>query len=124
MMGFSLDYEAARGVLALRIASDFRDAHVEALRGGMADALALARTHGPLRLLCDNRAGIAFPTGKHELLWDLVAQNGDPADRIAILVANSLAKVQSREKTGDRGMTFASENAAYTWLSVGMSAAA
>lgn len=124
MAGYSIVFDEARGILLSRVDRDFPDAGFEAYRDALKQAVREARRLGPLLMLSDNRDNKIFGQVRAELLWEILCENGDPRDRIALLLANSLAKLKTRDQAGSRAQTFASENAAYTWLSAGQSIAA
>jgi hypothetical protein len=124
MSGFTLDHDAVRGVLLSRVDADFPDAQFEEYRIALRTAVLAARRRGPLRFLSDNRDNKIFGQERAEILWNLLCENAHPEDRIALLLASSLAKHTARGQAGARGEPFASENAAYTWLGAGKSLAA
>jgi hypothetical protein len=118
----SLRFDDVRGVLVGRVEAGLRPYDFEKACEELRGAIAAARRHGPLLFLNDSRGTDAFGQSRAEVLWRIIMANANPSDRIAILVDNSIAKMRSRDQVGDRAMTFASENAAFTWLCAGRSA--
>lgn len=118
MAGYELAFDRSRGLLTCRIDDAFAERDGYGLRQDLAVAAAKARVAGPLRLLWDNRAGRDIPPDVAETIRALLMDRADPADRVAILVSNSLAKGRSRRAMSGRSEVFASENAALTWLNV------
>ncbi len=122
MDGFTVAFDAARGLVVFRINLYFHERNVSALIKQLSDTVAQARASGPLRLLWDNRVGRQIPPSVTEVVRKLLAGAAD--DRVAVIVPNSLAKVQARPSMDQNSQLFASENAAIIWLSVGTSVAA
>lgn len=119
MPGFDVSFDAGRRVVVCRIASGLGDWEVKRLAAEMEGSLSLARTHGHIRLLWDNRANRPFSKADSELLASITNRFMTAEDRTAILVNGNVAKATARAKKPGAAQLFASENAAYTWLSVG-----
>ncbi|HEX7871706.1 MAG TPA: hypothetical protein VF475_02270 [Sphingobium sp.] len=117
-------FDAARGFLTCSISSVISDAEVTLLCADLDRGLTDARTRGTLRLLWDHRGQSVIVDGRAEKLLAVWKRHCREGDRIAILVSNSLDKVQGKPVTAEEAAFFMSENAAHTWLGIGAAQAA
>ncbi|MCE7797665.1 hypothetical protein LWE61_14020 [Sphingobium sufflavum] len=124
MTGYSVSFDAARGIVLCRISPSFRDEQLPALSRELGPLVDSARAAGPLRALWDNRAGRVLAPATAAAVRAIFVGAGAPQDRIAVVVADSMAKARARPSMDATSQLFASENAALTWLSVGGAAAA
>lgn len=124
MSGFDIGFDEVRGIVACRIAPELGDWEIKNLAAELEAALSLARTHGHIRLLWDNRANRPFNIRDSNMLAGVTGRFMEAEDRTAILVNGNAAKAATRAKDPGAAALFASENAAYTWLSVGIARSA
>jgi hypothetical protein len=123
MNHFVVEFDGVRGVVIARISSGFPLHQFEPFCEVLRKLVGEARQRGPLRHLSDNRGGTILGEPRSEILWHILHDNGSASDRIAVLVSDSMAKRAARQQVNERGQIFASENAAFTWLSIGSVAA-
>jgi hypothetical protein len=116
-MSYTIEFREADGILICRMYG-FLDEQLASKFGAellKAQAAARAKT-GTLLCLFDNRQGhVAAPAAARALVEQCrsVVHSGD---RSAILVANSLNKMQAKRSAMTDNEIFVSENAAVTWL--------
>ncbi|MET0365891.1 MAG: hypothetical protein ABW169_14700 [Sphingobium sp.] len=119
LKGLSVRFDMARGLLLCSVTGPLSDVQSSELERALTSVTAAARRHGPLRVLWDNRVGVPLGPILSEMFRTLLVEQGQPEDRVAIIVENSIAKARSRPQMAEGHQLFASENAALTWLSVG-----
>jgi len=119
MTNFSIDHEAASGILVCRVTGFLSDAEGAQLARAFLDEIGRARRGAPiLRILFDNREGNVFSSASLGALVTTLKGEQRPGDRAAVLVANSINKSQARRNMSDGNQVFLSEQAARTWLTI------
>ena len=124
MAAYKIGFDERRGFLVCRVSGELGASEVTSLCSELIGALAATRARGQVRLLWDHRGLRVLPNDLADELLAVARDHVQPGDRAAILVSNSLDKVQGRPKIADQAAFFLSENAAYTWLRVGLAQAA
>lgn len=119
MSAYAISRDTGRGFVVCRISGEMAENEVTQLCTDLNRALVDARASGPLRLLWDHRGQPVIVDERANRLLSVWQDNCQTGDRIAILVSNSLDKVQGRPVTAEEAAFFMSENAAHTWLGVG-----
>lgn len=113
-----------RGFVVCRVSKVLAEREVDALCSDLRGALAAAAAQGAIRLLWDHRGLRVLPDPLADKLLDLAREHFRAGDRAAILVSSNLDKAQGRPKLADEAGIFVSENAALTWLGIGLDQAA
>ena len=119
MSNFTIEHEAASGILVCRVNGFLSDAEGAQFARALLDAVGRARRSAPtLRLLFDNRDGNVFSSASLGTLNAMLKGEQRPGDRTAVLVANSINKAQAKRNMSDGNQVFLSEQAARTWLAI------
>jgi hypothetical protein len=124
MPGCRTEFDQRRQIVSCQILATFDDADLPTLTFDLRSAIAAARDAGAVRLLWDNRAGRVLSSQATDAIQAIITNGASPDDRVAVLVADSMAKVRSRPSMTATSALFASENAAVTWLNAGRAVAA
>ncbi len=119
MPNFTIEHEAESGILVCRITGFLSDVEGAQFARMFLDAIGRARRTAPtLRILFDNRDGNVFSSASLGALNGTLKGEQRPGDRAAVLVANSINKVQAKRNMSDGNQVFLSEQAARTWLAI------
>lgn len=116
MMNFSIDRDARNDIVTIRIIGFLNDADAEALTTQLAQQVQLSRNRGrPLRMLFDNQHGSVFSASAAQALGQLRG-TAHPGDRSAVVVSDSIHKLQTKRNAGGGTETFVSTAEAMAWL--------
>lgn len=116
MAEFEISTDVQSGMVVCRIRGFLADEEAPPVAGRLLDAVTAVRRAGrPLRMLFDRRAGAIF-SARAATVFDELKPIYIPSDRTAVLVADSLGKLQSKRTAGPNTAVFLSEDAAVTWL--------
>lgn len=124
MSAYQIGFDTRRGFLTCRVSAEVPEDEVELLCAELERGLTEARARGPIRLLWDHRGLRVLPDDSADKLLALANRYFHAGDRAAILVSTNLDKAQGRPKLSDEAAIFVSENAALTWLGIGIDQAA
>jgi hypothetical protein len=113
---FEVRTDTQSRIVTCRVHGFLPDDEAEPLAASLLAAITDVRRSGaPLRLLFDNRQGAVFSAKGAEALGAL-KPTYDVRDRTAVLVCDSLHKLQAKRSAGRGTEVFISESAAVTWL--------
>jgi hypothetical protein len=116
MTAFEISTEQESGIVTCCVHGFLPDEEAEHLATDLHRAVLAARREGAaLRLLFDNRQGAVF-SAKAAKALEVLRDTYDPRDRTAVLVSDSLHKMQAKRTAGRGTEPFLSESAALTWL--------
>jgi len=116
MTAFEIKTGIETGIVSCCVVGFLPDDEAKQLAIALSDAMSAARRNKmPLRLLFDNRQGAVFSAKAAEALVVLKGEY-DERDRTAVLVSNSINKLQAKRTAGRGTEIFLSESAAITWL--------
>ena len=118
MAAFDVKTDPGSGILCCRIYRFLSDEEVQKLAAALlATVTAARRRHGTIRLLFDNRLGAVFSAKAAEML--VVLRDGrNDRDKTAVLVSDSINKLQTKRTAGPCTKVFMSEADAMAWLAV------
>jgi hypothetical protein len=110
-------FEDVQRIVVCRLYGFLQDEDASAFSKDLSALIAKVRAGGgPLLFLIDNREGhVASPSAAAKL-GEMLRETRTPGDRTAIVVPNSLGKLQAKRVTTSDHEVFLSENAARTWL--------
>lgn len=116
-MAFTIDYEEHDGILVCRLIGFLEEEAAQQFGIALSEGIRKARTrHDQLLVLLDNREGrVASQSAAADLIERLRTEKR-PGDRTAIIVSDSLSKLQAKRVATTEHEIFISENAARTWL--------
>ena len=116
MAAFEVKTDADSGVVICSVYGFLPDEQAEMLATALLDAVTAARHRGPaLRLLFDNRQGAVF-SAKAAGALQILKASSTAKDRTAVLVSDSINKLQTKRMAGQGTEVFISETAAMMWL--------
>jgi hypothetical protein len=116
MTAFEVKTDSGSGIVSCCVYGFLPDDQAEKLADTLASAVTAARrTNTSLRLLFDNRQGAVF-SAKAAKALEILKAGYDPRDRTAVLVSDSINKLQAKRTAGRGTEVFLSEFAAITWL--------
>ncbi|MCE7798783.1 hypothetical protein LWE61_19840 [Sphingobium sufflavum] len=124
MAAYEVGFDETRGYVVCRVAGVLGDSEVKILCRELDRELTAARQRGAIRLLWDHRGLRVLVDGRADDLLAVGRCHFREGDRVAILVSHSLDKVEGKPKTAEEAAFFMSENAAHTWLNIGVTQAA
>lgn len=115
---FAFDFEEATGIMRITIVGAWTLPEIERYAREAGPQFATARSKaGALRLLLDNTRGALMPPDLVEPMLRAAKSIGRRDDRVAMVVASSLVKVQTRNVFANQAWgLFISEGAARIWL--------
>lgn len=116
-MSHTIEYDADAGILVCRLYGFMDDEAAHKFGREMSHATARLRSAGgPLLVLFDNRKGRVASPSAAKALGERFNSTKQPGDRTAIVLNDSLGKLQTKRYTTTDHEAFVSENAARTWL--------
>ena len=116
MAGFTVERDVGTDIVTCRIDGFLSDADAELLVVRLKQEVQIARGKGtPMRLVFDNRLGSVFSATATQALMQMKPAY-HPQDRIAVLISDTLHKLQTKRNSSDGTETFASEPEAIAWL--------
>ena len=115
---YEVRHAADTGIVYCSVKGFLSDSESEAFAAELVTKLSAARRASRigLRMLFDNREGNVFSAKAAEALNVLRAMHDPLRDRAAVLVANSVNKLQAKRTASIGTEIFLSEAAAITWL--------
>lgn len=115
---FSFEYDETHGIMRIRVVGAWTAAEIERYRIEAGPQFAMTRQKaGSLRLLIDNMKGELLQQTLVRPMLDAGRSHGRRDDRVAMIVASSLIKFQTRRVFGEQNWSiFISEDAARIWL--------
>jgi hypothetical protein len=115
---YSFEYDDKTGILRIRVVGPWTLAEIERYRSEASVQFPLARQKaGSLRLLLDNVRGTLLQQSLVEPMLQAGMSNSRRDDRVAMIVASSLIKLQTKRVFGEQHWAiFISEEAARLWL--------
>lgn len=115
-MNFSIDRDARNDIVTIRIIGFLNDADADAMAAQLAQQVQLSRNRGrPLRVLFDNQHGSVFSVSAAQALVQLRGTS-HPGDRSAVVVSDSIHKLQAKRNASGVTATFVSTAEAIAWL--------
>jgi hypothetical protein len=123
---FTVDYDEATGLISCSCGGFLTVADVRAYQAASLAAIERARAaFGHVKMVIASPDAMVQSAEVMKEVGQSMWPMTDPRDRMAVIVASSLAKIQaSRTFTDDRIQAFLSESAALTWLMADRQAAA
>jgi hypothetical protein len=116
MAAFEVKTEPDSGIVSCCVYGFLPDDQAENLATALFGAITEVRRSGAsVRLLFDNRQGAVF-SAKAAKALEMLKTGYDPRDRTAVLVSDSINKLQAKRTAGRGTEVFLSESAAMTWL--------
>ncbi|QIG80850.1 hypothetical protein [Stakelama tenebrarum] len=115
--GFTVTFEPECGILVCRLHGFLDEVVAARLSQELAMKIATVRKAGlPLLYLVDNCRGRVASPAAAKALGEKLSGSKRPGDRTAIVVPDSLCKLQAKRVATTDNAVFLSENAARTWL--------
>lgn len=112
-----IEYDQGDGILICRLRGFLDEGATAVLARDLSAAIARIRqANQPILYLVDNREGRVVAPAAASALAAHLESTKRPGDRTAIVVSNSLSKLQAKRVTTTDHEVFVSENAARTWL--------
>jgi hypothetical protein len=116
-MAFTIDYDDRDGILVCRLIGFLEEGDAQRFGIALSEGIRQARgKHTQLLVLLDNREGRVASQSAATDLIERLRHEKRPGDRTAIIVSDSLSKLQAKRVTTTEHEIFVSENAARTWL--------
>lgn len=116
-MTHEISFDENDGILICRLHGFLHDDAAQLFGRDLAEAAAGARRHNrPLLFLVDNREGSVVSPVAAAALADQLNASKQPGDRTAIIVSDSLSKLQAKRVTTTEHDVFVSEAEARAWL--------
>ncbi len=120
MVSYAVKYDGEAKLLHCLVNTSFSDGDLPDLLAELRVATTLARSDGSMRVLWDNRPGKIMTPDVAEAIRGILLKNAPQGERVAILMPDSKAKARGRPQMSANVEMFLSENAAHTWLRIGV----